>query len=253
MEHGAGVSLSFSGEMILIPAGEFIMGSDPGEYGRPGFDYGTDEEPKQKVYLKAFYIDKYEVTMDEYRQFINDTGSEWFGDAVDDSRYRKPPIESQFNPPDKGQYPANYISWDDASKYCSWKGKRLLTEAEWEKAARGVDGRFWPWGNEFDKTKANVRENSIMWTSAVGSHPEDKSPFGVYDMAGNVSEWTSSHYLPYPGNTINDGRYTKDAYVVKGGSFMLPGKLYGRPAARSLAFPAYTHRMYGIRCAKDAP
>ena len=249
---GAYISSSFAGEMILIPAGEFIMGSNPVDDGRRGFGHGVDEEPRHKVKLDAFYIDQYEVTIEEYREFLDATGREWYGDAEDESRYSSLPVERDFNIPDSGRHPVNYIAWNDAYDFCRWKGKRLPTEFEWEKAARGTDGRKWPWGNEFDKTKANVEENSLRRTAAIGNYPEDKSPFGLYDVSGNVSEWTSSHYLPYPGNTFDDGMYSKNVYVLKGGSFLLPGRLYGRPAARSLAFPAYNHRMYGIRCAKDA-
>src|SRR3972149_2100720 len=164
---GIGISSSFAGEMILIPEGEFIMGSNSGEDGRPGFDHGVDEEPRHKVPLKAFYIDQYEVTLDAYREFLNATGREWYGDAKEGSRFSELPVERRFNPPDKGRHPANYISWNDASEYCQWRGKRLPSEAEWEKAARGVDGRRWPWGNEFDQRKANVSENAPLWTAPV--------------------------------------------------------------------------------------
>jgi len=236
--------------MVLIPGGEFIMGSDSQEDGKPGYDYGVDEEPRHKVYLKPFYIDKYEVAIGEYRGFLKATGREWFGDSDIPEGYLP---ELSYNLPDIDQYPANYISWHDADDYCRWKGKRLPTEAEWEKAARGTDGRRWPWGDRFVPLNTQVEENKPTWTTPVGSHPEDKSPYGVYDMGGNVSEWTASHYLPHPGNKYDDGRYSKNVYVLKGGSFLLPGRLYGRGASRSLAYPAYNHRMYGIRCARDAP
>ncbi|MBI5756432.1 MAG: SUMF1/EgtB/PvdO family nonheme iron enzyme [Nitrospirae bacterium] len=234
-------------EMVLIPTGRFIMGSGQ-EDGEAGPDYGVDEEPRHEVYLKAYYIDKYEVTIGEYKKFLVATGGKWFGDTNFQEEYLP---EKLFNPPSWDNYPVNYMSWYDADTYCRWKGKRLPTEAEWEKAARGTDGRKWPWGNKFDRQKALVEESSEGWTAPVGSHPEDKSPYGLYDVAGNLSEWTSSFYLPYPGNKINDGRYSENAYVLKGGSFLYFGKMYGRPAARSFAYPAYNHRMFGIRCAKD--
>ncbi len=236
-------------EMVLIPAGEFIMGSGP-EDGKAGVDYGVDEEPRHKVYLNAFYIDKYEVTIGKYKKFLQATDGKWVGDPNFPGQYLP---ERLFNPPDWDIYPVNYMTWSDADSFCRWDGKRLITEAEWEKAARGTDGRKWPWGNESDPEKFHVLENSQGWTAPVGSHPEDISPYGVYDMGGNLSEWTSSYYLPYPGNKINDGRYTKNVYVLRGGSFHLSGEIYGRNAARSLAYPAYSHRMFGIRCAKDAP
>lgn len=233
--------------MVLIPEGEFIIGAGS-EDGRPGFDYGVDEEPRHKVYIDAFYIDKYEVTIVEYKEFLRVTGGKWIGDPNFQEEYLP---EKFFNPPDWDKYPINYMTWHDADAYCRWKGKRLPTEAEWEKAARGSDGRKWPWGNKFDPEKTHTEETSQGWTAPVGSHPEDKSPYGVYDMGGNLSEWTSSHYLPYPGNKFDDGRYSKNAYVLKGGPFLLPGRFHSRPAARSLAYPAYSHRMFGFRCAKD--
>lgn len=235
-------------KMVFIPAGEFIMGSGP-EDGRPGFDYGVDEEPRHTVYVDAFFIDKYEVTIGEYKEYLKATGKKWFGDTSFPDQY---PPEVFFNPPDRDNYPVNYITWYDAYDYCKWKGKRLPTEAEWEKAARGTDARRWPWGNEFDPSNAHVEESKSQWAAPVGSYPEDKSPYGVYDMAGNLSEWTSSHYLPYPGNKYDDGRYSTEVYVLRGGSFLLPGKRYSRTAARSLAYPSYSHRMFGIRCARDA-
>ena len=236
-------------EMVLIPAGEFIMGSGP-EDGRFGYDYGVDEEPRHNVKVNAFHIDKYEVTIGEYKKYLATKGEEWVGDKTFLDEY---PPEVFFNPPDRDNYPVNYMSWYDAAEYCKWKGKRLPSEEEWEKTARGTDGRKWPWGNEFDPAKTHVQENQPEWAAPVGSYPEDKSPYGVYDMGGNLSEWTSSYYLPYPGNKFDDGRYSKNVYVLKGGSFLLPGTSYGRPAARSLAYPAYAHRMFGIRCAKDIP
>ena len=234
--------------MSFIHEGEFIMGSGP-ETGRQGYDYGVDEEPRHRVYLKAFYIDRYEVTIGEYKEYLSATGGEWPGDQNFPGEF---PPEDYFNPPERDKYPVNYIGWVEADAYCRWRGKRLPTETEWEKAARGVDGRIWPSGGRFDPMDANVRETGNPWPTPVGSYPKDKSPFGLYDVVGNLSEWTSSHYLPYPGNKYDDGRYSTKTYVLKGGAFLLAAK-HGRPASRSLAYPTYAHRMYGIRCAKDAP
>ena len=237
-------------EMVLIPAGEFIAGSGADKDGKRGEDYGVSEEPGHKVSLKAFYIDKYEVTIGEYKEYLKTTEKKWLGDINFPQEF---PPEIYFDPPEFDLYPANYISWFDANDFCQWKGKRLPTEFEWEKAARGTDGRRWTWGDSFDPSLTHVSENmKISWTARVGSHPEDRSPCGVYDMTGNLSEWTSSPFLPYPGNTINDGRYSRDIYVIKGGSFLQPGRLHGRPAARSFSRPDYSHRTYGFRCAKDA-
>ena len=162
-------------------------------------------------------------------------------------------MPSIYSEPERlNRHPANYVPWPDANGYCIWKGKRLPTEYEWEKAARGKDGQRWPWGDSYARGRAHTIETGIRRTAPVGSYPEDISPYGLYDMAGNVQEWTSSHFLPYPGNTINDGRYSKDIYVLKGGSFLLTAPLFARPAARSFSRPDYSHRTYGFRCAKDA-
>ncbi|HAS16927.1 MAG: hypothetical protein A3D21_05435 [Nitrospirae bacterium RIFCSPHIGHO2_02_FULL_42_12] len=235
--------------MILIPAGKFIIGSDSAMDGKRGEDFGVDEEPRHKLHLNAFYIDQYEVTIGEYKEYLKVSGKEWLGDINFPEEF---PPEIYFNPPDLNRHPANYISWYDADDYCRWKGKRLPTEFEWEKAARGAEGRRWPWGNQYEPGNAHTSEKFPAWTAPVGSHPEDKSVYGVYDSAGNVSEWTSSHYLSYQGNTVSDGRYKKGVYVLKGGSFLEPGKIFGRPARRFASRPDYSHRTYGFRCAKDA-
>ena len=235
-------------EMILIQGGKFIAGSDSTTDGKRGVDYGVSEEPRHEVYLKAFYIDKYEVTIGEFREYLNISLREWIGDI-------RLPLEMPliYSEPERlNRHPANYVPWPDANDYCRWKGKRLPSEYEWEKAARGKDGRKWPWGKEYEIGMAHTREAGTRHTAPVGSYPEDISPYGLYDMVGNVHEWTSSHFLSYPGNTINDGRYSKDIYALKGGSFLLTAPLFARPAARSFSRPDYNHRTYGFRCAKDA-
>ena len=250
-EHLPAVSPSDQQEadMALIPAGDFIMGTGP-ETGKAGEDYGVDEEPRHKVYLKAFYIDRYEVTIRQYKEYLSATGRTWVGDSDFPDQY---PLEIYFNPAERDKYPVNYVSWNDANAFCQWKGERLPTEEEWEKAARGTDGRTFSWGNLYDPIKANTEDADIGGLAPAGSFPQDRSPFGLYDVSGNLLEWTSSHYLPYEGSTLKDGRWTTNAYVLKGGSFLLPGKLFARPARRSIAYPGYAHRMHGFRCAKDVP
>lgn len=236
-----------TGEVVLVPSGSFVMGTGPGP-GKEGVDYGVDEVPRHEVYLNAFYIDRYEVTIGEFREYLKATGNLWEGGEG------LPPhmVSGILETPGAEQYPIQYVTWGDAGGYCRWKGKRLPTEAEWEKAARGTDGKIWPWGNTFDAEGANTEESGIGGPAPVGSFPKDQSPFGLYDVAGNMSEWTQSSYLPYPRSPIEkDGRWSRGNYVLKGGSFLLSGRLHGRPAARSLAFPGYAHRMYGFRCARD--
>jgi eukaryotic-like serine/threonine-protein kinase len=168
-------------EMVLVPAGEFVMGNAEG---------GTDEQPVHRVYLDAFYIDVYEVTNRLYKQ------------CVDAEKCKPPAIfssfthSSYFGDSEFDNYPVTYIGWEDAKTYCEWVGKRLPTEAEWEKAARGTDGRIYPWGNEWDGTRGNV-ELRTGDTELVGSYPAGASPYGALDMTGNVWEWVADWYYDH--------------------------------------------------------
>ncbi len=172
-------------DMLLIPKGKFFRGTD---YRLP------DEGPKHEVELPDYYIDKYEVTNLQYKKFIDDAG------------HRSPSHFRNRNFPEgKADHPVTYVSWMDADAYCKWAGKRLPDDMEWEKAARGTDGRIFPWGAGFSIDKANT---PVRWaamylegdTTPVGAFEGGKSPFGLYDMTGNVWEWTSVWYQPYPGN-----------------------------------------------------
>ena len=199
--------------MALVPEGEFTMGE-------------TGNGSEKKVFLKAFYIDKFEVTNGEYRQF------------VDKTRYREPRDWALLGyREDRKEYPVVYVNFEDATEYCKWSGKRLPTEEEWEKAARGTDGQIYPWGNEFDRGKANTSLSGIVGTVRVGSYKGGKSPYGLYDVAGNVWEWTSSNY-------------NEKSKTVKGGSWGLSHKL-----AKAFARTGYDQNTrinnLGFRCAKD--
>jgi formylglycine-generating enzyme required for sulfatase activity len=148
-----------------------------------GSDEGDDEKPVHRVYLDAFYIDKYEVTNALYGRFMRATG------------HKEPKLwnNKEFSVPNK---PVVGVSWYDAKNYCEWAGKRLPTEAEWEKAARGTDGRIWPWENQWDAGKANTSEkdDGYQYTAPVGNFEEGKSPYDAYDMVGNVREWVADWY-----------------------------------------------------------
>jgi formylglycine-generating enzyme required for sulfatase activity len=167
--------------MAFVPAGEFIMGSPEGE----GED---DEHPQRTVYLDAFYIGKYEVTNAEYKECVD------AGACDPPSQTSSSTRNSYYGNPEYDDYPVINVSWYDAKAYCGWKGVRLPTEAEWEKAARGTDGRKYPWGNEFDSYKCNTLESGIGDTTEVGSFPDGASPYGAYGMAGNVLEWVADWY-----------------------------------------------------------
>ena len=210
--------------MVRIPAGEFIMGSDEGE---------ENERPARRVFLPSFFIDKYEVTLKEFREFVEDhpeLGSPNYWGGGDD-------------------HPVVNMSWELAKKYCEACGKRLPTEAEWEKTARGTDGRKWPWGNTFDAEiegttiHANLggEEDGFKKTAPVGSFPTGVSPYGVYDMAGNAGEFTQDWF--------EEGKLV----VARGGTFdSPPGD--ARCSAREGVNPTRTYHIQyiGFRCAKDA-
>ncbi|HEX9757944.1 MAG TPA: formylglycine-generating enzyme family protein [Nitrospiria bacterium] len=252
--------------MVYVPPGSFIMGSTEKD-GIIGVSVGVDEVPQFKVHLPGFFIDQYEVTTTKYKEFLDDTGREPPGDKHHPEVY--PWKRDGGVPPELADHPVIYVSWFDADAYCRWEGKRLPTEQEWEKAARGTDGRIWPWGNTFDPAKANVREywfqvydrekdpgtvtkRDYSGTTPVGSFPEGVSPFGVYDMTGNVAEWTSSWYQAYPGSTLKRKAFGEVVRVFRGGSNVLEGNLYGRAAHRTTStIPEKKHRSLGFRCAKD--
>jgi serine/threonine-protein kinase len=202
-------------ELALVPAGEFHMGSDPAVD-----TYASkDDQPQHTVELPEFYIGKYEVTNSQYAVFVEATGHRapihWTNGTV---------------PPGEENHPVVWVSWDDAVLFAKWLSDqtgmdfRLPSEAEWEKACRGTDGRLYPWGNSApDAEKANYHGN-VDTTTQVGSYsPQGNSPYGMADMAGNVWEWTSSLFADYPYSTA-DGREDMQASragrrVIRGGAF----------------------------------
>jgi sulfatase modifying factor 1 len=205
--------------MVLIPAGEFLMGYDNG---------APDERPRRSVQVDAFYIDKYEVTNEEFKQVFKD------------HRFES----------GKEKAPASNVTWEQADSYARAVGKRLPTEEEWEKAARGTDGLEYPWGNEFNAELCNSAEKPTLGTEEVGSYRAGASPYGCMDMAGNVYEWTSSWYNAYPGNTSIEKDYGQIFRVLRGGSY-LSNKYDVRCASRHYDRMKGRDRGYGFRCAKS--
>jgi formylglycine-generating enzyme required for sulfatase activity len=235
-------------EMIFIPPGEFLMGNG----GRPlaEGEGDPDETPAHHVYVPGFWMDRYEVTNAQYSKFVRAT------------RYRLPKLWANgAYPPEKANHPVVYVDWYDANNYCHWAGKRLPSEAEWEKAARGKDGRHFPWGNLFDPKAANTPQYWLVKhqkgdTMTVGSFENGKSPYGLYDMAGNVYEWTADWYMPYPGNEVPNIHYGEKNRILRGGSWYdclsygcgLSSPVYNR----SRFNPEVKNKSFGFRCAKSS-
>jgi len=220
--------------MVLIEAGEFWMGSNDGR---------ENEKPRRRVYLDGFYIDRYEVTNSQYEKFMKATGHE------------APEFWSDWSSNEPEQ-PVVGVSWHDAEAYCKWAGRRLPTEAEWEKAARGTDGRKYPWGNgEPDGSKANYYFWWIFFTRTahVGSYPKGVSPYGVHDMAGNVWEWVAdwygeSYYQRAPSRNPNGPEFGPYR-VLRGGAWLIAFYNDLRSSYRHAENPTYRHHYLGFRCA----
>ncbi len=227
--------------MVYVPAGKFLMGSTPDE----GYD---NEHPQHTVSLDAFWIDKTEVTNAQYRKCV-DAGTCREPTSCD---WGKP----TYSDPSKANHPVVCVSWDDATAYCTWTGARLPAEAEWEKAARGTDGRTYPWGNSKpDCRQANFWGKDggcVGGTSAVGSYPTDTSPYGALDMAGNVWEWVidwfdEGYYARSPA-TNPLGPASGQERVLRGGSWYFTADGL-RTAARFWYIPGARGDVAGFRCA----
>jgi iron(II)-dependent oxidoreductase len=195
--------------------------------------------------LPAFYIDREEVTNRQYKRFV-------------DATQRVPPEywRNGVYPDGKDDHPVTFVAWYDAHDYCAWVGRRLPTEEEWEKAARGTDGRLFPWGNEFDPEKANTPQSKIGDTTPVGRFPEGSSPYGLYDMGGNVWEWTESWAVAYPGNVRPTAHYYTGGYKVLRGGSWVDCSFYrcGISAFtfnRSYFRPETKNKGFGFRCARS--
>jgi formylglycine-generating enzyme required for sulfatase activity len=224
-------------EMVTIPAGPFIRGTENG---------GFDEQPQRTIHLDMFFIDRYEVTNHQYQQFVLATGHRKPGLAA---RYAKSSSKMKGT-----NQPVVYVSWDDANEYCRWKGKRLPTEAEWEKAMRGSDGRLWPWGNKEQANGANwARVHDGYEVSApAGSFRSDKSPYGVMDGAGNVIEWVADWYQETYYKDSPDQSPPSPEYgiyrVLRGGGYTTTGGDV-RITSRSKMMPDFRDETIGFRCA----
>lgn len=224
-------------ERVTIPAGPFLRGTSSGGY---------DERPQRTIMLDTFAIDRYEVTNHQYQQFIAATGHRKAGPP---SRYAKS-IGKMRSP----NQPVVYVSWEDAVDYCRWKGARLPTEAEWEKAMRGTDGRLWPWGNQEVPNGANWArvEDGYKVSAQVGSFLTDRSPYGVMDGAGNVMEWVGDWYAEAYYKDSQDRNPPSPEYgtyrVLRGGGYTTTGGDI-RITSRSKMVPDFRDETIGFRCA----
>ena len=242
--------------MLLVPSSEFTMGTSLEEirwFEANGLSAHSfeDESPQHRVYLDAFYIDHHEVTNTQYQMFVEATN-------------RPVPSYWYYERTNGDEQPVVGVSWHDASAYCRWAGKRLPTEAEWEKAARGTDGRLYPWGSTFSihLCNASTLSSQGMWRSEshaptqACSYTDGKSPYGALNMAGNVSEWVADWYAPgYYQNTPTHhplGPRQGQQRVVRGGSWQ-DTPMEVRCAARYAIVPENPDALpTGFRCVKSA-
>jgi len=235
-------------EMVLIPAGEFIMGTDKIDHEKTHLKIGAvkplflDQHPSRKIHLDSYYIDKYEVTNEEYKKFLDSSGYDELPGHWEDGTYKE----------GTGRYPVTHVTWREALTYALWAKKKIPTEAHWEKAARGTDGRIYPWGDVYEKGKSNMDIDGAKELVEVGMYPEDISPYKVYDLGGNVMEWTMDWYQPYPNSTYKNPRYGKMLKVLRGNAFQKAGhyflEAYRYSFSRTEADPNDYFENVGFRC-----
>jgi formylglycine-generating enzyme required for sulfatase activity len=248
-------------EMVFVPPGEFIMGSTEAEIdaalalcnetrGDCKREWFEAVSPQHTVYLDAFWIDRTEVTNAQYRKCV-EAGKCRASEYTDDADFNG------------DEQPVVGVDWNDAKAYCEWAGARLPTEAEWEKAARGSDGRTYPWGDEWDGSKLNFCDKNCeydwkddkandgyQYTAPVGNYSEGASPDGALDMAGNVWEWTDSWYQAYPGSSYQDEDFGETHRVLRGGSWVGYQGLVCC-AFRDMLEPGLWYNDLGFRCARS--
>jgi formylglycine-generating enzyme required for sulfatase activity len=233
--HGAEVVGRDGAAAVLVPAGNFVMGDD-------------ENSPRREIYVDGFYIDRYEVTIGRYAEFLEATGG-----------HKKPDDWPEGDLKKFAEFPVVGVDWHDADSYCRWAGKRLPTEAEWEKSARGTDARKYPWGAA-EPTSAHARfaissRNAVYpdGISQIGKYPDGIGPFGTYDLAGNASEWVADWYAQgFSQAQLQNpkGPDTGTSKVIRGGGWMDPPDRISTTKRMYLG-PNQRMEDIGFRCASD--
>ena len=236
--------IEYTGFMVLVPAGSFVMGDN---------NHRPDEGPEHELDLRSYYIDKYEVTNEQYKRFCDDTKHPYPPSPFWDPQYFTTEPQS----------PVVGVSWDDAAAYAKWAGKRLPTEEEWEKAASWdpttQKKRQWPWGDSKEQSRANLAlERAAVRLTPVNANTNGVSAYGVQDMAGNAAEWVDAYYQPYTGNTKSGSEFGNGNRVVRGGTSISTFE-DARTTRRFSRTPDYTSEeksnnayLIGFRCAVSA-
>lgn len=230
-------------EMVFLPGGTFIMGSNDGN---------PNCQPEHQFFVDDFYLDRWPVTNGEYKKFVDATDHSvpnYHVSWCDTTEYNWNP-ETRMYPSGKRDHPVVLVTWEDAMAYAAWAGKRLPTEAEWERAARGLSGQRYPWGSEFVSGRCNCKEAGLESTSPVGAFsPEGDTPEGLVDMVGNVWEWCNSLYRSYPYDP-DDGRESRQASgfrVLRGASWVNDANVVHCISRLDGDFQFYNN--VGFRCA----
>jgi formylglycine-generating enzyme required for sulfatase activity len=218
--------------MVLVPGGFFIMGNDDGP---------AASKPAHQVYVSSFLIDAVEVTNAQFRDYVDKSGN-------------LPVAWMDGSPPFGPDYPVTGILWREAAAYCEWYGLRLPTEAEWEKAARGEDGRTYPWGNSWDPARANAENEKAKGVDKVGSYPQGASPYGLKDMTGNAAEWVADYFDPayYAQSPMRDPKGPEQVldHGLRGGSWASRAD-QSSTFFRDSSHSALPNDRVGFRCAVD--
>jgi formylglycine-generating enzyme required for sulfatase activity len=216
-------------DMVAIPGATFVMGRDRG--GEP------EEAPAHATTVSPFWIDRFPVTNGQYLAFVRSTNHrappDWSGDSI---------------PAGRENDPVTTVSWGDAEAFCEWRGRRLPTEAEWEFAARGSDGRLYPWGEDFRPSAVNSFESGLGHVQPVDAHTQNVSAFGVREMSGNVWQWCRDDFVLYPGSNARPA-IPPGAKAIRGGSFA-SDRHHVTTTTRNLEKPATQSSSIGFRCAQ---